>query len=95
MKQNKKTNLILFPLFTGSVQLNQEWEAWMGSVSMLDISFLIMWFFSYCLSLSLEVILESYVYITSSYFMSVVLSVLYESWVNPKNFVTVGGSSVY
>ena len=59
MEQNKKNNFILFPLFTGSVQLNQEREAWMGSVSMLDISFLMMWLSFAVFLYALEVILES------------------------------------
>lgn len=59
VEQNGKNNLISFSLFTGSVQLNQEWEAWMGSVSVLDFSLLIMNYslFSYCLY-ALEVILK-------------------------------------
>lgn len=50
VKQNEKNNSILFFLFIGSIQLNQEWEAWMGSVSMLDGSLVINYLlFSYCL----------------------------------------------
>lgn len=41
VEQNENNNSVLFSSFTGSVQLNQEWEAWMGSVSMLDVSLLI------------------------------------------------------
>lgn len=36
--QNRMKDNSISSLFTGSVQLNQEWEAWMGSVSMLCVS---------------------------------------------------------
>lgn len=41
VERNEENNSILFSLFSGSVQLNQEWEAGMGRVSMLDVSLLI------------------------------------------------------
>lgn len=41
VEQDKESNSILFSLLPGSVQLNQEWEARMGSVSMLHVSLLV------------------------------------------------------